>query len=102
VITARAPGDGGGGRHQDDRRTPGTAPTAEQAAAPADTVAAQLRRRVQAARRLPPLPSDHVDPLVPADHGAWQAEHDLAMARAGLAPPWQAERARRLWRDCAR
>ena len=33
-----------------------------------------------------------------ADHEAWQAEHDIAMARAGLAPGWQRDRARRLWR----
>lgn len=66
------------------------------------TVPVQLRRRVQAARRLPPLSSGVADPLVPADHDDWRDRHDLAMAAAGLAPPWQAERARQLWRDGAR
>lgn len=57
-----------------------------------------LRRRHVAASRLPVLESGVADPLV-SEHRDWQDQHDLRMARAGLAASWQLERARRLWSE---
>jgi hypothetical protein len=37
-----------------------------------------------------------------ADHQRWRDSHDLTMARAGSAPPWQLARARELWRERVR
>jgi len=54
-----------------------------------------LERRRATARRLPRLAHCGADPLL-ADQQQWRDEHDVAMARAGRAPAWQQERARRL------
>lgn len=56
-----------------------------------------LMRRRRAAARLPALPNGVVDPLA-NEHANWQDQHDVRMARAGLAPAWQRARARELWR----
>lgn len=66
-----------------------------------DTAVPPLRRRSRAARRVPPLVCGHADPWL-GGHQDWRDAHDLAMTRAGLAPAWQVERARQLWRDGAR
>jgi hypothetical protein len=57
-----------------------------------------LTRRRQASRRLSILDSGVTDPLA-TEQAAWRDQHDLRMARAGLAAGWQLERARRLWSE---
>ncbi len=72
-----------------------------------DSALPPLKRRARAARRSPALPGRcggrlaSTDPLLDG-HAAWQDRHDLLMAKLGLAEPWQAERARELWRDGVR
>src|SRR5690349_21148966 len=60
-----------------------------------------LTRRRAASRRLAILPSGVADPLT-REHDEWRDQHDLLMAKLGLAEPWQLERARRLWSGGAR
>ena len=66
-----------------------------------DSPCGPLERRAHAARRLPRLAHCGADPIL-AEHQDWQDAWDVEMARLGLAPEWQRQRARELWAEGVR
>jgi hypothetical protein len=84
----------------DRRRDPGATtprgPSVDNADTDEPSVSRQLRRRREASRRLARLAHGGADPLTD-DHHVWQDSWDVEMARLGLAPEWQRQRAVEAW-----